>query len=200
MVPLSDDLLDALREVINIGVGKAAGTLNELLGHHIVLEVPQVVVLRPEQIVNHLTQRPGESVSLVVLQFSGQFSGLSTLMFTSDSASKLVDLLVREETPLDELDAIKTGTLTEVGNILLNAVMGSIANLLGSRLNYTIPSYQEGPLAVLLQPIIRQESAALEITTRFTVQSRQITGEFLLLFEVVSFDAFVEVLQTALLG
>ncbi len=200
MVRLSDDLLDALREVINIGVGKAAGTLNELLGHHILLEVPQVVVLGPDEMAAHLCQRPDETVSLVVLQFSGQFSGLSTLMFTSDSASKLVDLLVGEETPVDELDVIKTGTLTEVGNILLNAVMGSIGNLLGSRLSYTIPTYQEGALGQLLQPIIRQESAALEVTTRFTVQSRQITGEFLLLFEVLSFDTFVAALETALQG
>ena len=197
MAVLSEDILDALREIINIAVGRAAGTLNELLGHHVTLEVPQVTVLHPQELSNHVESQSNESVSLVVLQFKGQFSGLSTLLFTSDSASKLVDLLVGEEVPVDELDAIKTGTLAEVGNILLNAVMGSIGNVLGTKLSYTIPSYQEGNLGLILQPMLQHESAALEVTTRFTVKSRHIVGEFLLLFEIGSFDAFVASLEDA---
>jgi len=198
MTPISNDLMDALREIINIGVGKAAGTLNELLAHHISLEVPQIIIIHPNDLDAHIANQSEEMVSLVSLQFSGQFSGLSTLLFTSDSASKLVDLLIGEEVPGDDLDAIKTGTLTEVGNILLNAVMGSIGNILDSRLNYAIPAYQEGSLKAILLPMLQHESAALEVTTRFTVQSSHITGEFLLLFEVGSFDSFVETLETAI--
>lgn len=197
MPTVNDEILDALREIINIAVGRAAGTLNELLGHHVTLEVPQVAVLQPEDLLNHVTRQSGESVSLVVLQFKGPYNGLSTLLFASDSASKLVDLLVGEEVPVEELDAIKTGTLAEVGNILLNAVMGSIGNVLGTKLSYSIPSYQEGNLGLILQPMLQHESSALEVTTRFTVQSRQIVGEFLLLFEIGSFDAFVASLQAA---
>jgi len=197
MPVLTDDILDALREIINIAVGRAAGTLNELLGHHVTLEVPQVVVLPPHELSSHVAQQANQSVSLVVLQFKGQFSGLSSLVFTSDSASKLVDLLVGEEVSIDELDALKTGTLAEVGNILLNAVMGSIGNVLGTKLSYTIPSYQEGDLGVILQPMLQHESAALAVTTRFTVKSRHIVGEFLLLFEIGSFDVFVASLEDA---
>lgn len=198
MTPISNDLMDALREIINIGVGKAAGTLNELLAHHISLEVPQIIIIHPNDLDAHIANQSEETVSLVSLQFSGKFSGLSALIFTSDSASKLVDLLIGEEVPCDDLDAIKTGTLTEVGNILLNAVMGSIGNILDSRLSYAIPAYQEGSLKAILLPMLQHESAALEVTTRFTVQSSHITGEFLLLFEVGSFDSFVETLETAI--
>lgn len=42
MMPIREGLNDALKEIINIGVGKAAGTLNNLLNKHIVLEVPNV--------------------------------------------------------------------------------------------------------------------------------------------------------------
>lgn len=198
MMLITDELLDALREIINIGVGKAAGTLNELLEHHISLEVPRIVIVHPNDLDSHIFSRSEETVSLVSLQFSGQFSGLSTLLFTPDSASKLVDLLMGEENPGDDLDAIKIGTLTEVGNILLNAVMGSIGNILDSRLSYAIPAYQEGSLKSILMPLLQHESAALEVTTRFTVQSRQITGEFLLLFEIGSFDSFVVALEKAI--
>lgn len=197
---LSEDLQDALKEIINIGVGKAAGTMNELLGHHIILEIPQVAIIHPEKLGIETTADHHETVSLVTLEFSGQFSGITTLLFTPDSASKLVDLLVGEETAHDELDAIKTGTLTEVGNILLNAVMGSIGNILKSRISYSLPSYREGTVADILLPLVGRESAVLEVTTRFTVQERQIVGEFLLMFEVGSFERFIEALDAALNG
>lgn len=200
MTAISEDLLDALREIINIGIGKAAGTLNELLANHITLEVPQIVIVHPDELDKHIYNQSEETVSLVSLQFNGQFSGISTLLFTPDSASKLVDLLVGEEVPGDDMDAIKTGTLTEVGNILLNAVMGSIGNILDSRLTYAIPTYHEGNLRAILLPMMQHDSAALEVTTRFKVQSRQITGEFLLLFEVGSFDSFVAALEMAIKG
>lgn len=195
---ISDDLMDALREIINIGIGRAAGTLNELLANHISLEVPKIVIVRPNELEDHIYRQSQDSLSMVMLRFSGRFNGLSTLLFSPDNASKLVDLLVGDVTPLDELDAIKIATLTEVGNILLNAVMGSIGNILRSRLDYAIPTYQEGNLKTILLPNMQHESAALEVTTRFTVQSRQITGEFLLLFEVGSFDSFVEALESVL--
>lgn len=198
MTRFDDALIDALREIINIGVGRAAGTLNELLGQHIALEVPQIRIINQQELDGVAPGTNDKTVSMVLLQFSGEFSGFSTLLFTADCASKLVDLLVDDETPNSELDAIKTGTLTEVGNILLNAVMGSIANLLKSHLNYTIPRYQEGSLRVLLDSIWAKDSeSALEITTRFTVQTSQITGEFLVLFEVGSFNTFIAGLQAA---
>ncbi len=198
MTRFDEALIDALREIINIGVGRAAGTLNELLGQHIALEVPQIRIINQHELDGVAPGTNEKTVSMVLLQFSGEFSGFSTLLFTADCASKLVDLLVDDETPSSELDAIKTGTLTEVGNILLNAVMGSIANLLKSHLNYTIPRYQEGSLRVLLDSIWAKDSeSALEITTRFTVQSSQITGEFLVLFEVGSFNTFIAGLQAA---
>ncbi len=197
---LSDELLDALKEIINISLGKAAGTLNELLANRILLEVPSIVFIAPSALSDHINNRCADTISLVSLPFNGQFSGLSTLLFSSDSASKLVDMLLGEETPVDDIDAIKSGTLTEIGNILLNAVVGSIGNILHSRLNYSIPSYYVGNLGEILLPILRNDSAALEITTRFTVQSRHITGEFLLLFEVGAFDFFVDALDSAIYG
>lgn len=200
MSVLSEDILDALKEIINIGVGKAAGTMNELLGHHILLEVPQITIIQPDKFGTEVATNQHETVSLVTLEFSGQFSGITTLLFTPDSASKLIDLLVGEENALDELDAIKTGTLTEVGNILLNAVMGSIGNVLKSRLSYTLPTYREGTVADVILPLVGRESSVLEVTTRFTVQDRQIVGEFLLMFEVGSFERFIEALDKALSG
>jgi len=46
---LTELQLDTLREIINVGVGYAAGSLNELVGTPISLRVPEVEVLPLEE-------------------------------------------------------------------------------------------------------------------------------------------------------
>jgi chemotaxis protein CheC len=197
---ISDTVMDALREIINTSIDRAAGTLSELLVNHISLEVPRMRIIRSNEFEDHFYMQSQEPVSMVLFRFSGRFSGLSTILFSPDSASKLVDMLLGEKAPVDKMDAIKTATLTEVGSIMLNAVMCRIGNTLHSRLNYSIPTYLQGNPKNILLPNMPPESTALEIATRFTIQDRQIAGAVLLLFEVGSFNSFVNALEAATNG
>ena len=51
----------------------------------------------------------------------------------------------------DDLNAMKVATLTEIGNIVLNGVMGSIANVLSGPLTYSVPIYNESSIMHLIQ-------------------------------------------------
>jgi chemotaxis protein CheC len=195
---IDPELKDALKEIINIGVGKAAGMLNELLNNHIILQVPQVEVVPFSEIEREFNLMRHLSVSAVRLKFKGPITGVSSLVFPPDSASKLVDVLVGEESLSCDLDSIKIGTLSEVGNIILNAVMGAFGNLLETRLIYTIPAYMEGSMASVLHLDMDQDASVLSATTHFTVESERIEGEIILLFEIGSFDALRAAVEAAL--
>jgi chemotaxis protein CheC len=194
----SDELKDALREIINIGVGRAAGMLNELLNNHITLEVPKVDIVNLADISRELGIVQATSVSAVQLSFSGPVAGISSLVFPPDSASKLVDVLMGEESATADMDAVKIGTISEVGNILLNAVMAAFGNFMGVRLVYSIPSYVEGSLPKVLHMDAVKDSQVLTATTRFLVESHQIEGEIILLFEIRSFDMLAHAVDEAL--
>lgn len=198
MIAITTELRDALREIINIGVGKAAGMLNELLNNHIILEVPQVAVIPFSDIEREFGLMRTLSVSAVRLRFKGPITGVSSLVFPPDSAAKLVDILMGEEPLSDDLDAIKIGTLSEVGNIILNAVMASFSNTLETRLSYTIPAYVEGSMTSVLHLDMERDAPVLSATTRFTVESHRIEGEIILLFEIGSFDILKAAVEAAL--
>ncbi len=197
MIAITTELRDALREIINIGVGKAAGMLNELLNNHIILEVPQVAVIPFSDIEREFGLMRTLSVSAVRLRFKGPITGVSSLVFPPDSAAKLVDILMGEEPLSDDLDAIKIGTLSEVGNIILNAVMASFSNTLETRLSYTIPAYVEGSMTSVLHLDMERDAPVLSATTRFTVESHRIEGEIILLFEIGSFDILKAAVEAA---
>ncbi len=147
---LSTDQIDALRELINIGVGKAASVLNDMVNCHITLQVPYIKILSPESLKDEMEELGKFRVSAVRLGFKGPFSGSAALVFPPDSASKLVAVLTEEESKTSDLDSLRIGTLSEVGNIVINGVMGSISNVLEQSINYSLPNYIEDSIENLL--------------------------------------------------
>ncbi|MBT3878641.1 MAG: chemotaxis protein CheC [Candidatus Scalindua sp.] len=180
--------LDTLREVVNIGIGKAASILNGMLESHIELEVPSIIMFDPENPGEELPDVSCNDLSSVQLDFHGPFSGSSALVFPSESVGKLVTALTGEEPGSEGFDEETTGTLYEVGNILINAVMGSIANLLAVQIDFLPPNYKEGKFSDLIKlKDSKEDLASLLIRANFNVQEPLISGNIFLVFELDSF-------------
>lgn len=187
---LTPSQLDILQEIINIGVGRAANVLNEMIAAHIRLQVPAIKVLSHLDIKQELAAKLRlEPISSVRLGFTGTLSGNAHLVFPTDSASKLVAILTDEEIGTPDLDAVKIGTLTEVGNIVINGAIGSISNLLKQQLRYSMPAYIEGSIEQLLTNGSSSINATILLAqTRFTIDQLQVEGDIILFFNLGSFD------------
>lgn len=186
---LDDNQRDILQEVINIGVGHAAGVLNEMLSAHITLQVPVVRICLAQEAQPELLVMLGQGhLAAVRMTFTGSLEGKAHLIFPTESASKLVSALTDEVIGSSDLDAVKIGTLTEVGNIVINSVIGSISNLLKERFSYHLPLYVEGSVEDLLNGSVSPAAIFLIAQTQFLIQSMQVCGNILLIFEVGYFD------------
>lgn len=191
MTLINEEQLDALQEFINIGVGRAAGMLNEMVESPILLTVPVLKVFNTEELKQEVTLRfNNHCLSVVRLDFSGGFSGSAELVFPTESASTLVSLLTGEERDSPDLDEVKIGTLTEVGNIVINGVLGSISNLLKQQMNYMLPTYFEDTINGLLSSNYSFDRNAIFLLaqTKFEIEQLEIMGEIILIFEVSSFS------------
>ncbi len=188
--------LDALREMVNIGVGQAAGVLNAMLASHVELRVPIVEVLTGAELRQRIQSMKHEHISAVRLGFKGPFSGNASLIFLPESAAKLVIMLTGDDNSTLDLDSIRIGALTEVGNIVLNGIMGAIGNELKLHLYYSVPSYLENPADILMAANSQAPGfSVVWVQTSFTVVKQQITGDVILLFEVGSLDLLVQALD-----
>ena len=192
--------LDVLKELINIGSGRAASTLNEVTGSHISLEVPFVKVSSLPQIKKEMAKEISALVSVVRLNFKGTFSGMASLILPTDSADELVASLIGEELEDSDFDKIKIGTFTEIGNIVLNGVMGSIANMVDQEMSYSVPTYEETTISNLLGvDDSESDKTILMAQTRFIIEQLEIDGDFTLLFKVDSPDVLVKIVD-AMIG
>ncbi len=189
---LTEDQLDALKELVNIGVGRATSVLNEMVDAYIKMQIPNLKVLTPQELQQQLEQQFNHDIlSAVQLSFNGSFQGIAELVFPKESASALVAILTGEEPGSPDLDSVKIGTLSEVGNIIINGVMGSISNVLKQHMNYGLPQYTEDKIDNLLSRDIQTDDAILLAQTRFTIEDLHIVGDIILIFEVRSFDALL---------
>ena len=194
---LTSDQLDALAEFINVGVGRAASALNDLISSHVELSVPQIHVLTLEELPRALGGMEQEAVSSVQMNFRGSLDGSAFLIFPQPSALKLVTLLTGDESPPGDLDTIRSGALTEVGNILINSVVGTLSNVLERPLHYSLPVYAEEPVVGLLTAQRHEERTLILLAkTSFVTRQTQIEGNLLLLFEVKSFDSLLSAIAS----
>ncbi|MBD0265941.1 MAG: chemotaxis protein CheC [Tolypothrix sp. Co-bin9] len=188
--------LDALQELINIGVGRAASLLNEMVDSHIRLKIPVVKVLTAAEAYQELITRfHNEALAAVKLLFTGSFYGTASLIFPTDSASTLVAVLTGEDPESADLDAVKIGTLSEIGNIVINGVMGSLSNVLKRHVNYTLPVYLEDTLENLLLSAYESDSKILLAQASFTIERLEIIGDIILIFLVGTFDALINAMN-----
>ncbi|OUL21431.1 chemotaxis protein CheC [Nostoc sp. RF31YmG] len=196
---VTGEQLDALQELINIGVGRAASLLNEMVDSHIHLEIPFVKVLTSVDAYQELATRfHDDCLAAVRLGFTGSFYGTAGLIFPTESASTLVAVLTGEEPGSTDLDAVKIGTLSEIGNIVINGVMGSISNVLRQHLNYTLPVYLEDKIENLLTSANVSKSQILLAQARFTIEQLELIGDIILIFELGTFDALIKVINEEL--
>lgn len=182
---ISPDQLDALQELLNIGVGRAAGSLNQMLDKPIRLHIPFIQLGKLDELSQDIHKIKEDLLSSVQLPFKGIFSGSACLIFPTECAIALVRALIGESEDPVTMDSLREATLTEIGNIVLNGVMGSLANILQHQITYSVPFYQETSLQELLQPALSDSSEiVLWAQTHFTIEEYDLTGDIMLMFGI----------------
>jgi chemotaxis protein CheC len=175
---MSEPRIDTLTKLISIGIGRAAEVLNLMLNTPITLSAPEVRVVESGEL-PHFLHTGQARLSAVSMRYNGSMDGVAELIFSSDAAGRLVDCITGEEHRTDEgLDALRAGALCEIGNIVINALMGTISNELALSLTYTVPAYLEGSVQSLVaEARVAEASTVLLAKTFFSVASLQIAGE-----------------------
>jgi len=185
--------VDAIRELINIGVGRAAGMLSDITGCSIRLRVPSIQIVDLAGFTNGTGGEKESALSTVSLNFRGPMAGLAALVFPPESAARLIILMTRENEESREMDAMRIETIKEVGNIIINAVMGSIANVLGQHLRYSLPSYQELGIRSLARSLrATVDNRVVLANAYFLIEETSIEGNILLILELGSMETLLE--------
>lgn len=186
---LSDAQRDALIELLNIGFGRAGSSLSKLTGQRVLLEVPEVSIVPMQQLESSLGRVVTEQVASVHQVFSGPVAGDALLILDPVAASTLKELLTDEPALPLEFDASSREVLTEVGNILLNACIGTFGNMLKVPVSFSVPDVDVASLHTVVERMSAGGDAlryALLITAGFRLRDADVTGYVVIVLTVQS--------------
>lgn len=197
---LDDLALDALTELFNLGVGQAASAFSQIAGDTVQLTVPRVRVMTHAELSQHLFEGGSAAVSAVRQRYSGAINSEAILMFPAERGLQLVQMMVGGELPLDQLAEMEQEALSEIGNILLNSVMASVADALQIQLDGSLPTVELSQVGNVLRSQYEIGGAVLMIDIQFEVAAREVKGLLAFLLDVASQDALEQLIARFVAG
>jgi chemotaxis protein CheC len=195
---LSTRQQDALKELLNIGFGRAASSLSQLTGHRVLLDVPAVSIHPIAELRDALGTVVKEDVASVHQIFSGPVAGDALLILDHAGAGVLKQLLTDEQPLPLHIDASGREVLTEVGNILLNACLGSFGNLLDVQVSFSIPHLSLDTLQSVLQSLLVNREGmryGLLVHAGFRLRDAEVTGFLIIVLSVASLDRLLRAVE-----
>jgi chemotaxis protein CheC len=189
---------DALIELLNIGFGRAAASLSQLTGHRVLLDVPHVSIHPVDELSEALERVIRTEVASVHQIFAGQVAGDALLILDQAGASMLKELLTNEPALPLSIDASAREVITELGNILLNACLGTFGNLLRVQVTFSVPQLSLESLGAILESLrINREGVkyGLVVHAGFKLRDAEVRGYLVIVLSVASLDRLIRAVE-----
>jgi chemotaxis protein CheC len=186
----TDTQLDALRELANIGSGKASGALSSMLGRSVDITVPSASVLPMAEAVGTIGDPEAEYTG-VVLGVVGEMPASVLLLFTPRDAELMCSLL-----GVDAGTEIGVSALMEIGNVVGTSYINALAEMTGLALEPAPPAAATDMLGAIVETVLAERAgasdAALLLDSDLVVEREDCSVSFLLVPDAGGVEQMLE--------
>ncbi len=177
---LDDFALDALGELFNVGLHRAAASLSEITGQRIDVDMPRLIICPIEEIEKPLAELVGGEVATVHQIFGGAVAGDAVLLLEHDKAAELTKLMTDGEAALGgRLDQSAREVLAEIGNIVLGACLSGFGDMLDLPVSFQVPRIHIESLKQILRSLrvsTNEVQYAVIAATQFRLSTLAVDG------------------------
>lgn len=192
MMTLNELEQDALGEIFNIGVGRAADVLSQMVNESVHLSVPMVEMVSHEQATAYYLNRVRQPLCAIRQTYVGDVTTEALLMFPEENSLELVRAMVGNDVPVEELPDMERDAMAEIGNIILNAVISSMSTTLGLAFDGSLPEVSIIDAEGIFKDAMGHyegggmPSTVLALTIDFELAARQVNGYLAFLLDIPS--------------
>lgn len=184
---------DALNELFNIGLHRAAASLSELTGKRVVVELPRLWVCDMEELKDRLLEVVDGDLATVHQFFGGAIAGDAVLLLEYDKAVQLADLMTGGDVALGgRLDQSAREVIAEIGNVVLSSCLGAFGNVLQVAVSFSVPRIHIESLDGMMRTVVIERDQgipyALVAATRFSLSGLEISGFLIVVIGVKSLE------------
>ncbi|MDR0920725.1 MAG: chemotaxis protein CheC [Oscillospiraceae bacterium] len=183
---------DVLTEIGNIGSGNAAAALSDMTQQHIKIRVPEVSVLKFNEVMQFFGSAEKVAAGLLV-NLTQDMDGMILYLFGDDFVNETLKAFFGESTSdLLMLDDMQKSALLEIGNIMAASYVNALSQMTSFFIDISVPSLAVDMAGALLSvPIIEfaniSESVLL-INDSFIINNKEVDSHMILLPTVESLN------------
>lgn len=203
MPVLTEIETDALTEIFNVGAGRAALSLSEIVGDEVRLTVPALDVLCTREIDERVLSLANARFAAVSQVFDGPFDAEAVLLFAEDQALGIVRDMMGSQISLEDLAEFEQEAMCELGNIILNACLSAMADMLCITLSSSLPKYTvstPNDISSRLAAEGRDDTYVLVLHIDLLIEKHHASGRLVFLLSSTSLNKLVMHIQRYLDG
>ncbi|MGV3664904.1 MAG: chemotaxis protein CheX [Leptospira bouyouniensis] len=180
---------DSLCELFNISLGGAAKLMSEMISDEILLTVPSLKLITKSEARN-FENLAEQEVCTVEQKFVGDIgNGSAFLLFHKSSSLEIVKMMMKDYVALNEVSQFEKDALSEIGNIILNAILSNLAKMSNYKIETQVPEFFSGKYEEILlnrNPNPNEDNSILLVFIDYQLKGKEIKGY---IFFILNFDS-----------
>ena len=176
---------DIIREILNIGLARAADSFAIVAQERVLLEVPNIDLLMSDDILRRVREYQSQHVP-IQSDIRGDFNGTTLMFFSGQHIQRLSRVCLRMQTD-------------EISNIITGALVTQLANILKANIYGAPPVAPRGDIADHMQNLMPEEMLQpliFSVITQFSDKDNTVELPLMLFFDRVTFQKILEIIRS----
>lgn len=196
MKKITEEQLDFLKEMVNIGAGHAASAFSQITGQPVDVTVPKVQVIAPPE-VSSVFKKPSSPVACVRMEMVGDVTGSMFFIVPEKLIKRLAKITLKASHARFEENVDKS-VIEEIGNIVAGTYLMAIHDFCRLNIFHTVPEMVIDMVQSIVDETIAAQSMKSEniilIENDFSIAKTKIMTYML----VIPSGEFVDVLMNSI--
>lgn len=197
---VSDLEKDTIKEILNIGLARAADSFALVARDKVLMKVPDMELIGAEE----LLQRIGDyenTHEIIQSDIKGDLNGTTLMFFSGHHVEMLSEVCLnmpgRYQKPLT---VMQESLLLEISNIITGAFVTQLANILKADIYGSPPIYPQSNIASTLKSVIDYnphfQPIIFTVLTHFTNHDGLVELPLFLFFNTTTFSKILEIIRS----
>lgn len=191
---------DVVREILNIGLARAADSFAVIAQEKVLLEVPSLDLMPGSGILDRVGEYQRSHVT-IQSDIRGDFNGTTLMFFSGQHVQRLSKVCLRMNTPASvHIDEMQESLLLEISNIITGALVTQLANILKAKIYGAPPVAPQGNIADSLNNLLTSQPVVqpliFSVITQFSDKENSVELPLMLFFDRATFEKILEIIRT----
>ncbi|WP_246559057.1 chemotaxis protein CheC [Hymenobacter piscis] len=191
---------DIIREILNIGLARAADSFAVIAQEKVLLEVPNLDIVSGQNVLEKVLDLQAGHV-VIQSDIRGDFNGTTLMFFSGQHVQRLSRVCLRMTTSDSiHIDEMQESLLLEISNIITGALVTQLANILKAQIYGAPPVHPSGDMAAALKSLLLDhpmvQPLIFSVITQFSDKENSVELPLMIFFDRETFEKIIEIIRT----